>query len=409
MSRMNSNVVELIDSVVRNGLCSGCGICVSIAPKGVLEMALNAEGYLRPKIQTTTDLGGDAAIRDVCPGVRVDHGVLKADYHPIWGPLLMVRAGHAADREIRHKGSSGGVISALAVYLLEQGLVDFVAHIAVSQDDPLCNEIQISRNRNDVLRAAGSRYAPSAPLSALRELLDRGERFAFIGKPCDIAALRRYARHDARVGKLIPYMISFMCAGIPSIKGTYELVEKLGADCSHLKSFQYRGDGWPGMAKAITQEGQVFEMDYSSSWGKILNRHLQFRCKICPDGTGEFADVVCADAWYGKDGYPDFTEREGRSLMLSRTPRGESLIQAALKSEAIRAQALPVGDIALMQPYQVNRKKMVLGRLIATWLACGQAPQYKSMGLFRSSLTANPLNWLRSACGTFLRANGEKQ
>src|SRR3712207_7050821 len=38
------------------------------------------------------------------------------------------------------------------------------------------------------------------------------------------------------------------------------------------------------------------------------------RCKICPDGTGEFADIVCADAWYGKDGYPDFAEREGRSL-----------------------------------------------------------------------------------------------
>ena len=409
MPHKNSNVVELINSVVRNGLCTGCGICESIAPKGAMEMALNAEGYLRPKIQTATDYGDDATIRDVCPGVRVDHGELKADYHAIWGPLVAVRAGHAADSEIRHKGSSGGVISALAVYLLEQGLVDFVAHIAVSQDDPLRNELQLSRTRDDVLHAAGSRYAPSAPLSALRELLDLGERFAFIGKPCDIAALRRYARHDARVDELIPYMLSFMCAGIPSIKGTYELLENLGADRSQLKSFQYRGDGWPGMAKAITQEGQVFEMDYNSSWGNILNRHLQFRCKICPDGTGEFADVVCADAWYGKDGYPDFTEREGRSLVLSRTPQGESLIQAAVKSEAIRAQALPVDDIALMQPYQVNRKKMVLGRLIATWLARGQAPRYKRLGLLRASLTANPIDWLRSACGTFLRAKGEKQ
>jgi len=372
-------------------------------------MTLNAEGYLRPKIQTATDYGGDATIRDVCPGVRVDHGVLKADYHAIWGSLVAVRAGHAADSEIRHKGSSGGVISALTVYLLEQGLVDFVAHIAVSPDDPLRNELQLSRTRDDVLRAAGSRYAPSAPLSALRELLDRGEHFAFIGKPCDIAALRRYARHDARVDELIPYMLSFMCAGIPSIKGTYELLENLGADRSQLKSFRYRGDGWPGMAKAITQEGQVFEVDYNSSWGNVLNRHLQFRCKICPDGTGEFADVVCADAWYGKDGYPDFTEREGRSLVLSRTLQGESLIQAALKSEAIRAETLAVDDIAKMQPYQVNRKKMVLGRVLATWLARGQAPKYKRLGLLRASLTANPIDWLRSACGTFLRAKGEKQ
>jgi coenzyme F420 hydrogenase subunit beta len=37
-------------------------------------------------------------------------------------------------------------------------------------------------------------------------------------------------------------------------------------------------------------------MSYADSWGGILSRHVQFRCKICPDGTGGFADVVCADA-----------------------------------------------------------------------------------------------------------------
>lgn len=96
MPLMNSNLVEPIDSVVRNGLCIGCGICVSIAPQGALEMALNAEGYLRPKMQTATDFGDDATIRDVCPGVRVDHGGLKADYHAIWGPPVAVHAGYAA-------------------------------------------------------------------------------------------------------------------------------------------------------------------------------------------------------------------------------------------------------------------------------------------------------------------------
>lgn len=399
----------LIDSVTRNGLCAGCGICASIAPKGALEMTLNPEGYLRPKINRQVDLSVEATIRDVCPGIRIDHGERKANYHTLWGPLVEVRTGHAINNEIRRHGSSGGVISALAIYLLEQGKVDFVAQIVVSAEEPLRNELQLSRSRTDVINAAGSRYAPSAPLGTLCELLDRGERFAFIGKPCDVAALRRYALHDSRVDQLIPYMLSFMCAGIPSIKGTYELLEKLGADRSQLKSFRYRGDGWPGMARAITRDGDVFEMDYNSSWGQILGKHLQFRCKICPDGTGEFADLVCADAWYGKDGFPDFTEQDGRSLVISRTSQGELLVQAALAANIIHAETLPVTDIELMQPYQSHRKKVVFGRILATWLARGQAPRYRRLGLLRASLMVNPLEWLRHAWGAYRRANGESQ
>ena len=284
-----------------------------------------------------------------------------------------------------------------------------VAQIAVSADDPLRNELQLSRSRTDVMHAAGSRYAPSAPLGSLRQLLERGERFAFIGKPCDITALRRYARHDPRVGELIPYMLSFMCAGIPSIKGTYELLERLGADRSQLKSFRYRGDGWPGMARAVIHDGEVFETDYNSSWGEILGKHLQFRCKICPDGTGEFADVVCADAWYGEEGYPDFTERDGRSLVISRTDQGEKLVREIMHAGVLSAEPIAVNDIALMQPYQVNRKQVVLGRVIATLFARRSAPVYRNLGLIAASIQASPLEWLRNAWGTFRRANGETQ
>ncbi len=147
--------------------------------------------------------------------------------------------------------------------------------------DPLKNELQLSRTRADVLHAAGSRYAPSAPLARIVELLDSGARFAFVGKPCDVAALRQYGRTDPRVAQQVPYMLSFMCAGIPSHRGTLELLQTLGVTPNQVKTFRYRGDGWPGKARVVTHAGDVREMDYNASWGTILNRHLQFRCKIC--------------------------------------------------------------------------------------------------------------------------------
>lgn len=398
---------SLISRVVQNGFCAGCGLCQSIAPPGAVEIKISQSGYLRPVENINLDTAHARILMDVCPGAHVEHTGPQKNYDPIWGPIVQVRAGHASDQEIRHQGSSGGAISAIAVWLLETKQVSFVAQIAVSKTDPLRNDLQISITRADVLTAAGSRYAPSAPLSGIRELLARGERFAFVGKPCDVAALRRYALHDPRVDQLVVCMISFMCAGIPSTHGTDELLEKLGVDRTQLQSFRYRGDGWPGMAKAVMKDGRVFETDYNSSWGTVLNRHLQFRCKICPDGTGEFADIVCADAWYGKDGYPDFAERDGRSLIVSRTERGEYLLATAMKASAISADPLPVEDIVRMQPYQLNRKQMVLGRVLAAALARGRAPIFRRMGLIRASLGAKKIEWLRSAWGTFKRAKGE--
>jgi len=364
-------------------------------------------GYLRPQIKGQLSADAERAISLTCPGVGVEHERGGENYDVNWGPLLAVKAGHATDREVRRMGSSGGVISALCIYLLESKAVDFIAQIAVSTSNPIANEVQISRSREDVIRAAGSRYAPSAPLRAIRELLSTGERFAFVGKPCDVAALRAYLRINPGAKAQIPFLLSFMCAGIPSENATRDVVRAMGGDPTELFSFRYRGDGWPGMAKATQTDGATFEMDYNGSWGNILGKQLQFRCKVCADGTGEFADIVCADAWYGKDGYPDFTERAGRSLVLARTKAGVGLVEHALADTAIVLEALPAADIARMQPYQLNRKQLAAARSLATLLAMGRTTRYKRLRLLRAGARAGLLDLVRNAWGTYKRAKGE--
>lgn len=397
-----------LSNIVEQGFCSGCGACAGLLGPSKVRMKLSQQGHLRPSFSGGLDTKDSDLVKSVCPGIRVEHRIKPIDYHSIWGPIKRVRSGQATDVHIRREGSSGGLVSALALYLLDSKQVDFVVQIAASVENPLINEVQMSMTRADVLRAAGSRYAPSAPLDRIDEFLSTGQRFAIVGKPCDIAAIRNLALVDPRVDRQIPFLLSFMCAGVPSIVGTYELLDELGADSSSLKSFRYRGAGWPGKTRSVELSGRVSEMDYSKSWGTILNRHLQFRCKICPDGTGEFADVICADAWYSKNGSPDFEEREGRSLLITRTDEGESLVQEALRMGAIEASDFSVKDIGPIQPYQLNRKQVVLGRILATWLRTGWAPRYRGLGLFKASLSASPIHWLRNAIGAYRRA-GEKE
>jgi coenzyme F420 hydrogenase subunit beta len=375
-------------------------------------MAHNASGQLRPQAVAGIALSRQhkREMARACPAMIVQaHDEAGAYRHTLWGPVRNCQTGHATDQDLRFHGSSGGLISALSWYLLRTGAVDGVAQIAALPDEPLRNVLQISRTREDVIRAAGSRYAPAAPLSSLWQLMRPGERVAFVGKPCDVVALRQYLRQDASRARSIPYLLSFMCAGVPSTHGTRELLRAMGADATQLQSFRYRGDGWPGSARAVQRDGQIFEMDYHRSWGAILGRHLQFRCKICPDGTGELADIAAADAWYGSDGYPDFAERPGRSLVLVRTENGAKLLQAAIEAGDVQLEPLDLSQVERMQPYQATRKRMVLGRALAARIALGQVPSYRGLGLWRAAVQASPIAWLRQAWGTLRRSGPEAQ
>jgi coenzyme F420 hydrogenase subunit beta len=396
-----------LEQVVKTGLCTGCGLCQSLAPAGTVTMQLSSQGFLRPKVNGVITNEVEQSFNRVCPGIVVAHDSTSTNYHPTWGPIEQVYVGYAIDQTTRHMGSSGGVISALCIYLLTSNQVDFVAQIAVDKQNPLTNKLQISRSQTDVITAAGSRYAPSAPLAHLHELLATGERFAFVGKPCDAAALRAYLRDNPHYKPQIPIILSFMCAGIPSQNATLDVIKKMGADPTKIESFRYRGDGWPGMARAIATGGQSFEMDYNSSWGNILGKQLQYRCKICADGTGEFADVVCADAWYGKDGYPDFAERDGRSLIISRTAAGNQLLANATASNAIAMESISVHEIDAMQPYQVNRRQLAAARGIATRLAVGKTTRFVGLKLVGQMFSSGFIYTLRNAWGTFRRAKGE--
>jgi coenzyme F420 hydrogenase subunit beta len=390
-----------LEGIVDSGLCTGCGACVAVLPTGMLKMALDVNGWLRPKALRPLARADHQAVRAVCPGIGLSHDnstQAAAIYQPIWGPVQRLSAGHARDAAVRHQASSGGVLSALLIHLLDSGQVDFVLHTRVAADDPLRNDAVLSSTKDDVVLGAGSRYAPASPVALLPQALARPGRFAFVGKPCDVAAVRKIIAIRPEMAERIPVLLSFMCAGTPSLHGSLEVLSRLGLKREDVTSFRYRGDGWPGLTRADTQDGRTATLDYNTAWGTILNRHVQPRCKLCADGTGEFADVTCADAWYGKDGYPDFAERDGRSLLIARTAAGQSLVDSA--SENLVLEDFELAHLQSIQPYQFNRKAGMLARVSAMRLFRRQVPRYVRMGLGQCARLLSPWRQLKEFLGT---------
>lgn len=388
-------------------VCAGCGLCASIDEN--IEMHYNIDGYLRPNFnpdhisENTLKL-----IEHSCPGVVVKNDLkydVSGKIDKVWGPYNNIYKGYSSERTVRHNGSSGGVLTSIAIFLIEYKKVDCIVHVGASTEIPYVNQTKLSFTKRDIIMNTGSRYAPSSPLEAIKKIVKSNLKCAIIAKPCDISAIRRYLNIKPDLTSNIKYLLSFMCAGIPSIEGTKEVISKFGLTLDEVMELRYRGEGWPGFFKVVENNGKIHKMTYNESWGTILNKHIQFRCKICVDGTGEFADVTCADAWEeSNDGYPSFEENEGMSLIIERTSTGTNLINEAIFEGYINIkEGMELRAIDKIQPFQLNRKKNIFPRKLALKLLGKRLPNYNLAQLYKLSLSQNPKQFIKNFAGMFIR------
>jgi coenzyme F420 hydrogenase subunit beta len=318
-----------------------------------------------------------------------------------WGPILEIWEGHASDPEIRVEGSSGGVATAIAQYSLEHRITQGVVHIAADGKEPWRNHTVISRSRSELLERTGSRYSPASPCDVLGDLDSDGLPFAFIGKPCDVVGLRKLSAVKQELQDKIALCIGFFCAGTPSTRGTLDLLAQHQIHPPDINEVRYRGRGWPGMAM-VRLKGQnvpVCRLSYMESWG-FLQKYRPFRCYLCPDGTGEFADISCGDPWYREIG-----EKEvGYSLVLVRTARGRSILQGAIEAQYVTLEKVGDRVLGLSQKNLLKKRSAIWGRLLALRLLRIPAPELKGFFLFENWIQLCWKEKIKSILGTVRRA-----
>ena len=254
--------------------------------------------------------------------------------------------------------------------------------------------------REQALAAAGSRYAPvttgdAAPACAP----GAASADATIGLPCRVAAMRRLIDRDAIDDQVL---LSFFCAGTPSQHATDSLVAQLG-EPGVPADLRYRGNGWPGRFTVTRHDGDTASLDYEESWGAHLGRAVHDRCKLCPDGVGESADVSAADLWETDErGYPAFADAEGTSALIARTERGRRLVIEAIDAGVIIAHPMRIDRLAAIQPLQVERRTLLAGRLLGARIAGRRVPRMVgfSLGLLalprlRAAVRAGRGTWRR--------------
>lgn len=378
--------VLTIEETCERQLCTGCGVCASLEPE-------------RFRMGEAFDLGRRPFVRDAapattgeglacCPGAHLSHDSTERteeqdpNLFDAWGPVLEVWEGAAADEEIRLAGSSGGAASALALYCIEAGGMERVVHVGARSDVPYLNETVFSENREELISRSGSRYAPASPCDRLDEVASMEGRSVFIGKPCDVAAVQKARKIRPELDEKLGCVIGFFCAGAPSTKGTLALLDEVGIpDPSRLKSLRYRGNGWPGMWTAVYEgedgREETIQRTYADSWG-FVQRYRQWRCYICPDHTGEFADIAVGDPWYREvqPGEP------GSSLIVVRTERGREILKKAVAAGYIHLQTQDSTLLPRSQPNLLSTRGGLWARLLVLRAFGGAVPAYKGFRTF---------------------------
>ncbi len=408
-----------IQDVAEAQLCTGCGACASVSPDEI-EMIDVLDHGRRPRF---THAGGPSDPRSeqamkVCPGIELKHTfdpsnpALIRELIPGWGPVLELWEGYASDPAIRKAGSSGGAASALSIFSIEKKNFHGLLHIAARKDVPYLNHTVMSTSRDEIFEHTGSRYAPASPCDSLHLIENAPSECVLVGKPCDIAAADKARKILPELDKKLGLTIAVFCAGTPSTKGTLLMLEKMGfSDPSQVTSVRYRGNGWPGMAVGtgeVNGTPKSTELTYKDSWGAILQKHRQWRCYICPDHTGEFADIAVGDPWY-HDAVPDDPNEPGRSLVVVRTERGRKLLQEAMAAGYLTLERVQANILPASQPNLLRTRGSVWARLITLRLLGAPTPRFSKIPMARYWFSAIGLKEkLQSFIGTAKRVYRKK-
>jgi coenzyme F420 hydrogenase subunit beta len=244
----------------------------------------------------------------------------------------------STDAAIRRSGASGGFITALVIHLLKAGDIDGAVVTRADERDALGNASFLARTEGDLLKSQGSRYGPASACMGLTEVLHAPGRYAFVGKPCEVQALRGLQERMPLLRQRVVLAVGLFCGQTPAREATAALLARLGLEVGACHRVEYRGDGWPGTFRAFRGTELKVRIPYRQAWDYLAEQSPALCCLLCDDKFAECADISVGDPWGLVD---EKRETEGLSFVLTRTERGRQALAEAGGRGAIEARPVP--------------------------------------------------------------------
>jgi len=366
------NIPKVIDLVVNNDLCIGCGMCTYKCPNNALEMQCNEFGFLVPVLNGNCETDGSCLA--VCPfnpkpddEVRTENELsdiyLKDAtlFHPKVGKYEGIYAGYT--EEFRATSSSGGIATFIMTDLLERGIVNHIFSVKESKTPGIHYEYAVSNNRQELLASSKTRYYPVTLANVFSKIDELEGKVAIVGIACFIKSIRLAQHTDQILKEKIPFLVGIICGGIKSRFFTEYLADKVGVSKEFYYKPEYRIkdlnssaiDYSFGCISMNDNQNKTVKMQtLGDMWGTGLFKANA--CDFCDDVTNELADISLGDAWvnpYDQDG-------GGTNVIVTRTILADNLIQDGIKTGRLHIDNLQIEHFIKSQQGNFNHRHIGL-------------------------------------------------
>lgn len=301
--------------------CTGCHACSSVCPKEAIIMRSNNEGFLYPAIDKEKCVNCGLCEK-VCPAITPVKA-LADSAEAVDFPKAYAAINN--DEEVRLQSSSGGIFTAIAKRIIEQGGVVFGAKFA--------DDFSVIHTWTDSVEGLeefrGSKYVQSVIGSSYKEcktFLEAGRKVLFSGTPCQIQGLKKYlAQKSVRIENL--FTIDFICHGVPSNSLwqkyiDYRILKARATREQTVKTaFRRKNDGWKQFSLSFTyaNDSEYCACHRQDPYMKIFLTDIALRksCYKCPVRfLNRPSDITLADFWGIQNIKPSFDDDKGTSLVI---------------------------------------------------------------------------------------------
>lgn len=258
--------------------CCGCSACEQICPQHCICLISDEQGFLYPSIKEEYCINCKLCEK-ACPVINKNKARKP----------VSVYAAINTDEEIRLKSSSGGIFTAFAENIIEQGGVVFGARFDDNWD--VIHDYTDSVEGLEALR--GSKYVQSFIRDSfikVEHFLKQNRKVLFSGTPCQIAGLLGYLRKD--YDNLITVEVA--CHGVPSPMVWHNYIKDKKIS---VVNFRDKSTGWKDYSVRIGRKRK--RHTYDSYMNCFLgNYSLRQSCFNCGFKSGKSqADITIADLW----------------------------------------------------------------------------------------------------------------